>query len=145
MFNKIKVIIKENMEILRYVVVGACTTLVNLAVFTFLCKIIQIDVTISNIISVIVSIIFAYITNKIFVFRSHCDSLSQLLYEAFKFIGARMFTMLIEVGGVYLLVNILGQDELIGKIETQIIVLISNYLISKLLVFKGGKNAWNYH
>ena len=45
-------------------------------------------------------------------------------------------TMIIEVGGVFLLVNIVGQEEIIGKLETQIIVLVSNYLISKYLVFK---------
>ena len=70
------------------------------------------------------------------MFHSHCENLQELFYEASKFIGARLLTMVIEVGGVYLLVNIIGQDALVGKIETQVIVLVSNFFISKLLVFK---------
>lgn len=138
MINKIKnVLMDKNTEVLRYIIVGGCTTLVNLVVFTMMCKIMLIDVTISNFVSVIISILFAYVTNKIFVFRSKCSNLHELVSEAMKFIGARLLTMVIEVGGVFLLVNIIGQDELIGKLETQVIVLVSNYIISKFLVFKG--------
>lgn len=137
MMKKIKdFLFSKNAEVIRYVVVGGCTTIVNLVVFTMMCKYFTIDVTISNMTSVIVAIIFAYITNKIFVFQSQCTSLHELLEEALKFIGARLMTMVIEVGGVFLLVNIMGQDEFIGKLETQVIVLVSNYLISKFLVFK---------
>lgn len=137
MFSRIKKILKsQNIEIVRYIIVGGCTTLVNLVIFTLMCKVMHIDVTISNFISVIISILFAYVTNKLFVFQSQCQNMNELIKEATKFISARLLTMLIEVGGVFLLVNIIGQDEVIGKLETQIIVLISNYLISKCLVFK---------
>lgn len=125
-----------NTEAFRYVFVGGCTTLVNLVVFTVMEKFLGIDVTISNITSIAISILFAYITNKIFVFQSHCHNLKEVYLEACKFIGARLLTMFIEVGGVYFLVNIIGQDALIGKLETQIIVLVSNFFISKFLVFK---------
>ncbi|WP_050636350.1 GtrA family protein [Candidatus Stoquefichus sp. SB1] len=137
MFSKIKAFLTNmNTEVIRYIIVGGCTTLVNLIVFTVMCKFLNIDVTLSNFVSVVTSIIFAYITNKIFVFQSKCETIQQLISEASKFIGARLLTMVIEVGGVFLLVNIIGQDELIGKLETQVIVLISNYVISKFLVFK---------
>lgn len=137
MFSKIKAFLTNmNTEVIRYIIVGGCTTLVNLIVFTVMCKFLNIDVTLSNFVSVVTSIIFAYITNKIFVFQSKCETIQQLISEASKFIGARLLTMVIEVGGVFLLVNIIGQDELTGKLETQVIVLISNYVISKFLVFK---------
>lgn len=123
-------------EIVRYIIVGGCTTLFNLIVFTVLCKFLLMDVNISNIISVILSIVFAYITNKIFVFESHTHSFKELYLECSKFISARLLTMIIEVGGVFVLYNIIGQDELIAKLETQVIVLIGNYLISKFFVFK---------
>lgn len=126
----------KNTEVIRYIIVGGCTTFVNVLVFTIMCKLFSVDVTMSNFVSVIVSIIFAYVTNKIFVFQTKCHHFKDLLHEASKFIGARLLTMLIEVGGVFLLVNIIGQEEIIGKLETQIIVLVSNYLISKYLVFK---------
>lgn len=134
MLEKLK---KLDTEAIRYIIVGGLTTLVNLVVFSVLCKLMNVDVTISNIISVITAILFAYVTNKIFVFRSKTHGIKELFAEASKFIGARLLTMVIEVGGVFLLVNIIGQDEFIGKLETQVIVLVGNYFISKFIVFKG--------
>lgn len=126
----------KSREVIVYIVVGALTTIVNFSVYTMLYYFLKIDITISNIISVIISILFAYVMNKIFVFHIHCESLQELFGECTKFISARIITMIIEVGGVFLLVNIIGQDEFIGKLETQVIVLIGNYLISKFFVFK---------
>lgn len=128
-----------NTEAMRYIIVGGCTTLVNLLVFTLLCKVIHMEVNLSNVISVITAILFAYVTNKIFVFRSHCDSLKELSVEFGKFIGARLLTMVIEVGGVFVLFDMIGQDEMIAKLETQVVVLIGNYIISKFLVFTRRK------
>ena len=124
-----------NTPAMRYLIAGGATTLVNLVVFTFLCRVINVEVNLSNIISVFCAIIFAYIVNKIYVFNSKCPSAKSLWTEFIKFVGARGFTMIIEVGGVFLLYNIIGQNELIAKIETQVIVLILNYIISKFLVF----------
>ena len=55
------------------------------------------------------------------------------------FIGARIATLVIEVGGVWLAVSVIGQDKMIGKLETQVLVVIGNYFISKFLVFTGNK------
>lgn len=126
-------------EGMRYLFIGGCTTLVNLVVFTVLCRIVHLDVNISNIISVAVSILFAYIANKLVVFRSHCNSLGELAAECARFIGARLATMVIEVGGVYVLYNIIHQDELIAKLETQVLVVIGNYFISRFIVFRDRK------
>lgn len=123
-------------EALRYIFIGVCTTLINFAIFTIMCKGLQIDVTISNVTSVITSILFAYVANKIVVFRSHCRNLLELILEFSKFVGARLFTMIIEVGGVFLLVNVIGQDSVVGKLETQVLVVAGNFFISKYLVFK---------
>lgn len=131
--NTIKKIIHN--EAFKYLVIGGCTTLVNLITFGVLVHF-QLNVTIANIISIIISILFAYVTNKIIVFQSHCDSFVEVIYECVKFIGARLLTMAIEVGGVYLFVNIIGQAAMIGKLETQVIVIVGNYFISKFFVFK---------
>lgn len=127
-----------NSRAVRYLIAGGATTLVNLIVFTLLCRVLHIEVNISNVISVISAILFAYVINKIFVFRSKCPSPGALLAEFVKFVGARGITMIIEVGGVFLLYNIIGQNELIAKLETQVVVLIANYVISKFLVFKNN-------
>lgn len=120
----------------RYIIVGGCTTMVNLVVFTVLCKLLHMEVNLSNVISILCAILFAYVTNKVFVFESKTHGMRELLLEMAKFVGARMSTMAIEVGGVFLLYEVIHQDELIAKLETQIIVLIVNYFISKFFVFK---------
>lgn len=142
MFKKIKDIIFS--EAVRYLFIGGCTTLVNLLLFGFLCYLTpmgdsDIGITVSNVISVMAAILFAYFANKIFVFRSKTKTVKEFVFEMSKFIGARLSTMIIEVGGVWLTVSVFGQNEMIGKLETQILVLIGNYFISKFLVFKGNK------
>lgn len=133
MYKKIKELL--NTEAIRYIVVGGCTTLVNLVVFTFLCEIIKMNENLSNIISIIVAILFAYVTNKVFVFKSHCTTYKEVFFEFTKFVGARLLTMMLEVGGFFLLFEIIGQNKMIAKLETQIFVLIGNFFISKFLVF----------
>ncbi|MDD6401012.1 MAG: YfhO family protein [Lachnospiraceae bacterium] len=136
-FDKIRNII--NTEWFRYIIIGGCTTLVNFIFYGLLCYIIHINVNVSNVVSIIASIVFAYITNKIFVFKSKTNKHSELIKEMSKFVGGRLFTMILEVGGVFFLYSILGQHSFIAKLETQIIVLITNYIISKFFVFKGEK------
>ncbi len=140
-FNKISSLLKDG-EAVRYIIIGGCTTLLNFLVYSLFIYLFGLwgieektAVTISNIISVVLSILFAYVMNKLVVFRSHCGNLLALTLEFIKFVGARGITMLIEIGGVYLLFNILGVHEMISKLITQVIVIIGNYFISKLLVF----------
>ena len=138
MWQKIKKIICSEAFI------GGCTTLVNLVVFSVLTYGTSLGnsdlgITISNVISIVLSILFAYVTNKLFVFHSKTNSFKELLYEMGKFIGARIATLVIEVGGVWLAVSVIGQDKMIGKLETQVLVVIGNYFISKFLVFTGNK------
>ncbi len=128
-----------NKQGVRYVIVGGCTTLFNFVVFWLLCNPLSVEVNLSNFISVVLSILFAYVTNKRFVFCSHCADFKELAGEFFKFVGARLFTMAVEVGGVWLLYSVIGQNELLAKLETQIIVLIVNYLISRFIVFNSKK------
>lgn len=123
-------------EGMRYIIIGVCTTIVNLAVYAVLCRIVRLNINTSNIISIIVAILFAYVTNKLIVFRSHCSSFSELAAECARFIGARLTTMAIEVGGVFLLYQILHQDEIVAKLVTQVLVIIGNYFISRFIVFK---------
>ena len=126
-------------EGMRYLFIGGCTTLVNLVTYAILCKAVRLNVNVSNIISVSVSILFAYVTNKLIVFRSHCGSVGELAAECARFIGARLATMVIEVGGVFLLYEILHQDEMIAKLATQVLVVIGNYFISRFIVFRDRK------
>lgn len=134
-------------DVLRYIFFGGCTTLVNLACFYILRRTTPIPRDIANTISVITAILFAYFVNSRFVFESRADNFKDRFNEFVKFISARLSTLIIEVGGVWLLVGVLKLNEfLIKTIVIQIIVLVLNYIFSKFLVFtkkekKAGEDA----
>ena len=93
-----------NNDVIRYIFFGGCTTLVNLVCFFVLRKC-NVELTIANVISIIVAIIFAYIVNSKYVFQDKCETLVDHIRPFCKFISARLLTMVIEVGGVWLLVG----------------------------------------
>ena len=123
-------------ESIRYIIVGAMTTLVNFSLFELMTFVIGIDVTVSNVTSISVSIIFAYVANKLVVFRMRSGSFATLVFEFIKFVGSRLFTMALEVGAVLLFFNMLGYDARLGKVAAQVLVVIANYVISKVIVFR---------
>ena len=126
---------------IRYLFFGGCTTLVNLGLFAVLKVPLGIDYRISNFFSVAAAICFAFVVNKLFVFQSRTSSFTEGFREFIRFVLGRLVTMAVEVGGVPFCVEILHQPEMIAKLETQVIVTVVNYFISKFLVFKstGGK------
>ena len=121
-------------SVVRYVFFGGCTTLVNLISFYVLRKL-RVGLNIANVISIILAILFAYVVNSRFVFQDKCQTLADHIRPFCKFISARLMTMVIEVGGVWLLVAKLGMNDMVGKFATQFIVLILNYVFSKFFVF----------
>lgn len=134
---------KESLvELIRYGVAGSTTTLMNLAVYhSFL--IIGIDYQRTNLIALIVSKIYGYIINKLFVFRSHCESKRELLLEIGSFISARGFTGVIEYFGLIAMVELFGMDDIFAKYVIQIIVIIFNYVFGKFLIFRDNRPRVN--
>ena len=126
-------------DVVRYVFFGGCTTLVNLVCFYILWNLCHLNLNIANVISVIAAIIFAYIVNSKYVFQDKCATLRDHIRPFCKFISARLLTMVIEVGGVWLLCEKMGMNGMVGKFCTQFIVLALNYVFSKFFVFTTGK------
>lgn len=93
----------------------------------------------ANIISIILAILFAYVVNSRFVFHDRCETWRDHIRPFLKFISARLVTMVIEVGGVWLLAEILGFRDMFAKFCTQFIVLALNYIFSKFIIFTTGK------
>jgi len=123
-------------ETIRYLIVGALTTFVNYGLFELLHSLIGLGVTVSNVTSIAASVIFAYIANKLVVFMKRSESLNELALEFFKFVGSRLFTIALEIGMVELFDKVLGADARLGKIISLVLVVIANYFISKLIVFR---------
>jgi putative flippase GtrA len=123
----------------RYIFFGACTTLVNFLMFALLKDGLRIELNVSNTVAVAASILFAYITNKLFVFKSRTESLGALVREMLSFFSARGVTMLIEVGAIFLLHTVLRLDEkysFYSKGAVNVLVLILNFVFSQWIVFR---------
>ena len=125
-------------DVVRYVFFGGCTTLVNLVSFYGLRKV-GTELMIANTISIILAFLFAYVVNSRFVFHDNCETLKDHIRPFLKFISARILTMGIELGGVWLLVVVMGFGDMAGKFVTQFIVLALNYIFSKFFIFTTGK------
>ena len=126
-------------DVIRYVFFGGCTTLVNLVCFFVLRKC-RVELNIANLISIITAILFAYVVNSRYVFQDKCETFKDHIRPFCKFISARLVTMVIEVGGVWLLVEVCKMNDMAGKFITQFIVLALNYIFSKFFVFTKVKS-----
>lgn len=126
-------------DVIRYVFFGGCTTLVNLVCFFVLRKC-RVELNIANLISIITAILFGYVVNSRYVFQDKCETFKDHIRPFCKFISARLVTMVIEVGGVWLLVEVCKMNDMAGKFITQFIVLALNYIFSKFFVFTTGKS-----
>ena len=127
---------KKYSEIINYLIVGVLTTLVSIVIYGVFTKLFHVNYMISNVISWIGSVSFAYITNKIFVFKSKCDSEKDVLIEVYQFFKYRVFSLLIDILLMYVFVEIFNIDDMISKVIVLFIVIAFNYIFSKLFVFK---------
>lgn len=134
-------------EVFLYLFFGVLTTVINVGVFNILDITLKnsisnnnLVVTISNTIAFIIAVLFAYITNKLFVFKSFSFMPSILFSEMGKFFGARVITYAIETLGILAMINFMKQSELIAKIVVSTICIILNYIASKFIIFKESSN-----
>lgn len=140
----------KHREILLYLIFGVLTTLVNFVSFWLMELLIGEELYLaSNAVAWVLAVVFAYVTNKLFVFESKSWSRAALAAEIPEFLGARIFSFLLEEGGMWLLVDILGfrsfsfalvgitaTGTLIAKAILAVVVVILNYFFSKFIIFK---------
>lgn len=129
--------LKLTKEIFVYIIVGILTTIVGLVVyygltFTVLNADDPLQLQVANILMWIVAVTFAYVTNRKFVFESKNEKIIQ---EALSFYGARIVTLLVDMGLMFLFVSLLKFDDRIVKLMVQVVVIVLNYVFSKFLVF----------
>ncbi|MBR3832916.1 MAG: YfhO family protein [Lachnospiraceae bacterium] len=143
MFDLIKKMLANDK--IRYLFAGGCTTLVNLVAFFLLRSFTDINRNTCNAIAIAMAIAFAYFINKIFVFKSKKLGLVGTITEMVTFVGMRLVSMLVEILGFALLCDSFRLDELVSKLLVQIVVLVLNYVFSKLVVFKKEKKGIKQH
>ncbi len=130
-----KAFIQKHWDMISYLFFGVLTTLVSWAVYAPLYHYTQ-SGTISNVISWIAAVAFAYLTNKPFVFQSHDWSAKTVLPELARFVGCRIGSGVLETAIIAVTVDILNWNGMIMKLVTSVLVVILNYVGSKLLVFR---------
>lgn len=132
---KIKELILKYREVMAYLFFGGCTTLVNIISYYFTYNILNISNVNSTVIAWIISVLFAYVTNRIFVFGSSSKG-KAAIKEITSFFSCRILTGVMDVAIMYLAVDIFRFDSLLWKVISNIAVIIANYIFSKIFVFK---------
>lgn len=127
---------KKYRQVLTYLVFGVLTTAVNYVVYLPCHNLLGIPASVSNMISWAAAVVFAFLTNKPFVFQSHDWSGKTAVPEFLKFVGSRVVSGGVETGILLLTVDILHGNGNVWKLITSVLVVILNYVGSKLLVFR---------
>ena len=136
MIEKIRALVEKHWDMVSYLFFGVLTTAVNYLVYLPLYNLLGISAAVSNIIAWAAAVAFAYVTNKPFVFKSHDWSMKTVLPELGKFVGCRAASGGLETVLILLTVDILGWNGNIWKLIISVLVVILNYVSSKLLVFR---------
>ncbi len=129
-------LIKKHKAFIAYGVFGVLTTIVNIVTYNYCYNIAGISNTLSNIAAWILAVTFAYLTNKVWVFGSHSWKLDVLRREIPAFISCRLATGVMDIIIMYICVDILGWSAVIMKILSNVLVIVLNYVFSKLVIFK---------
>lgn len=127
---------KKLWEVFIYLFFGGLATLVNLLTFALAFNLFGWSWPLSNAFSWICSVLFAFVTNKLWVFHSKTETWLALAWEFSKFLAARIVSFGMDMACMYVLIDLLHTGNLIAKIVTQIVVVVANYVFSKVFIFK---------
>lgn len=140
--EKIKAIYNENKELVLYIIFGLGTTIINWGSYTIFLKIVTQSIMGANLFSWCCATVFAFLTNKLYVFESDEFTVNVLIRELLLFVSTRIGTGIMEMALVPFLVNLgfrqglWGVEGLYAKISVSLFVVLVNYVVSKKMIFK---------
>lgn len=137
--TKIKSLVSKYEELIGYLIFGGLTTVVNIVVFYLFDSVFEVHYLIANAIAIVVSILFAFFTNKKYVFKSSTPTFQLWVKEFSLFVSFRLLSAVFDMGSMLLLVDGLNLNANVAKIITQFIVVVLNYAFSKFFIFKQGE------
>lgn len=129
-------ILKKYKESIMYLIFGGLTVLINISSYILFTRVLNIEFLIANALAWVVAVLFAYITNKIFVFESKTNTLNELIKEFSSFVSCRILSGVMEMGLMYIMIDIMSINDFIVKIFTNVLVIVLNYILSKMIIFK---------
>lgn len=127
---------KNILELFWYGVFGVITTVINIVVFWLFSDVLQVHYMVANVIAWVIAVAFAYVTNKFWVFESKSWKRSVWIPECIGFVCARLATGLLDMGLMYFMISIIGVPKIWAKLVSNVVVIIGNYVLSKLVVFR---------
>ncbi len=128
-------------EIVAYLVFGVLTTGVNIVTYAMFTRVLHVSYLWSNVIAWIVSVAFAFVTNKLWVFRSRSVESSVVVYEATTFVSARLASGGIDMVLMYALVGLAHAPDLWAKVFVNVVVVVVNYVFSRVVVFRNRTSS----
>ena len=136
MHNHLKKLFVKYRELITYLVFGVLTTVVNYLIYLPCYNLWGLNASVSNVIAWVDAVVFAFVTNKPFVFRSYDWSVKVVVPELSKFVATRIGSGALETAILFLSVDLVGMNGNVWKLLTSVLVVVLNYVGSKLLVFK---------
>ena len=140
MIDRLKKLYDKYEEVIAYLFWGVLTTAVNVLIFSRLHLFTNMNYMVNNFIAWVISVLFAYITNKAYVFHSPSKSFLSDLKEMSSFFGGRVATLVIEWILLWIGISLMHQNQILVKIFENVVVIILNYFWSKWAVFKNSTN-----
>lgn len=134
--EKILSLFQKYREVILYVFFGGCTTLVNILSYFVLTDLMHLDYLVSNAQAWVLSVLFAYVTNRIWVFQSSAAGFAAVFKEIVSFFGFRLFSGGVDMLIMYLAVSVLHFPDKPVKILSNVLVIVLNYIFSKLVIFR---------
>lgn len=132
----IKKFLSTYKNLISYVFFGVCTTIVNVVTYYCCFNIVAMNNVTATVIAWILAVLFAYVTNKLWVFESRSFDKDVLIKEIPAFFGCRLATGILDVGIMYVAVDVANANGTVWKIVSNVLVIIINYVASKLVIFK---------
>lgn len=130
-------IIRDNYrQAISYIFFGGCTTIINIIVYYILYYRLSINNFTSNVIAWVIAVLFAYITNKIYVFKKYSLRFQAVIKETLYFTACRLSTGILDVSIMYFAIDLMQWNALFWKVITNIFIIVSNFVLSKYWIFK---------
>lgn len=139
--NALKKLIEKYKDVIPYLIFGVLTTLVNIISYWVMAHPLKIGVMVSTVIAWVLSVLFAYVTNRKWVFHSEAETVPAIVKEMVYFFGCRLATGLLDMLIMYVFAVRIQFDDTWVKIFSNVIVVILNYLASKLLIFRHNRST----
>ena len=133
----LQILMTKYKDIIPYVFFGVCTTAVNVIAYWCTSHLLGQKLIVSTIFAWIIAVLFAYITNRKWVFHSRANSITGITKEILSFFSCRLVTGFIDIICMYLFVDIFGFNDVVVKFGANILVILLNYIASKFIIFRG--------